>query len=130
MPFITDFQLPSSAAQLEFPKDAQALFIVFVTSDDPVTGQSWCPDVRAAWPVLEATFSPADAPRLAVVEVGQKPEWKDPQNIYRTNWKVPCIPTLIRYERVHEETVETGKLLEGEILDQKKLGEFIGRALV
>ncbi|RAL11723.1 DUF953 domain protein [Aspergillus homomorphus CBS 101889] len=130
MPLITDFNLPSSAKQLQVPENAQALFIVFVASDDPATGQSWCPDVRAAWPVLETTFSPADAPRLAAVEVGQKPEWKDPGNIYRTTWKVPCIPTLVRYEIVNGETVETGRLVEGEILDQKRLGEFIGMSRV
>ncbi|PWY89870.1 DUF953 domain protein [Aspergillus heteromorphus CBS 117.55] len=130
MPLLTKCQIPTSADQLEFPPNANVLFVVFVTSDDPATGQSWCPDVRAAWPVLEATFSPADAPQLAVVEVGQKPEWKDPQNIYRTTWKVPCIPALMRFERVHGETVETGRLLEGEILDREKLGEFVGLSVV
>ncbi|KAF7596085.1 hypothetical protein BBP40_003347 [Aspergillus hancockii] len=127
MPLITDFKLPRSPKHLELPEgtDAKAL-IVFVTSDDPATGQSWCPDVRAAWPILEATFSPANAPELTIVEVGQKSEWKDLQNVYRTTWKIPCIPTLVRYERVNGETVETAKLVEGEILDKKKLWEFIG----
>ncbi|KAE8392902.1 hypothetical protein BDV23DRAFT_150156 [Aspergillus alliaceus] len=127
MPLITDFKLPSSAKHLSLPEgvDAKA-FIVFVTSDDPATGQSWCPDVRASWPVLKRTFSPSNAPELAVVEVGQKPEWKDLQNVYRTTWKIPCIPALVRYERVNGETVETGKLVEGEILDEQKLREFIG----
>ncbi|KNG83163.1 hypothetical protein ANOM_007932 [Aspergillus nomiae NRRL 13137] len=130
MPLITDFPLPTSPKHLELPEgtDAKA-FIVFVTSDDPVTGQSWCPDVRAAWPVLEATFSGPNTPALRVVEVGQKPEWKDLQNIYRTNWKIPCIPALVRYERVNGETVETGKLVEGEILDKEKLGNLIGATL-
>lgn len=75
MPLIIDFKLPTSPKQLELPEGADAkAFIVFVTSDDPTTGQSWCPDVRAAWPVLEATFSGVNAPALRVVEVGQKPE--------------------------------------------------------
>ncbi|PYH93823.1 DUF953 domain protein [Aspergillus ellipticus CBS 707.79] len=127
MPFVPDFTLPSSAKLLGFPdNDADAkLFLVFVSSEDPVTRQAWCPDVRAAWPKIQAAFSGAEAPRLAVVEVGQKPEWKDPQNVYRANWGINCIPALVRYQRVSGEVVETGKLVEGEILDQERLAKFI-----
>lgn len=52
--------------------------------------------------------------------------WKDPQNAYRTKWNVNNIPALVRYESVNGEVVETGRLVEGEILDQEKLGQFIG----
>lgn len=36
------------------------------------------------------------------------------------------IPALVRYESVNGEVVETGRLVEGEILNQEKLSEFIG----
>ncbi|PWY91640.1 DUF953 domain protein [Aspergillus sclerotioniger CBS 115572] len=124
MPFLTNFTLPSSAQHLEV-SDA-ALFLVFVSSEDPATRQAWCPDVRAAWPTITATFSGEDSPKLAVIEVGQKPEWRDPQNVYRNHWNVKCIPALVRYQRVQGEVVETGRLVEREIIDQEKLQEFIG----
>ncbi|OJK03625.1 hypothetical protein ASPACDRAFT_1852560 [Aspergillus aculeatus ATCC 16872] len=130
MPILTTFPLPASPAALQIPKgssssSAAPFFLAFVTSPDPATGQSWCPDVRAAWPVLDAAFSAAEAPHLAVVEVGQKPEWKDLENVYRTTWKVPCIPTVIRYEVVEGKTVETGRLAEGEILEKGRLEGLI-----
>lgn len=73
MPFVSDFTLPESANRLPLDSNT-ALFVAFISSNDPVTKQPWCPDVRAALPRLHAAFSGADAPKLAVVEVGQKPE--------------------------------------------------------
>ncbi|PYH75098.1 thioredoxin-like protein [Aspergillus vadensis CBS 113365] len=125
MPLISNFQLPASANLLEVSANKK-LFLAFVSSADPATGQAWCPDVRAAWPKIEEAFSGQDGPQVGVVEVGQNPEWKDPQNAYRTRWNVNNIPALVRYESVNGEVVETGRLVEGEILDQEKLNEFIG----
>jgi len=53
---------------------AAKLFVCFISSTDPATKQPWCPDVRAALPRLDAAFSSEDAPKLAYVHVGQKPE--------------------------------------------------------
>lgn len=75
MTIITGFRLPASANALALPADSQApFFITFTTSDLPETGQSWCPDVRAALPHLEAAFSAEGSPEMAFVEVGQRPE--------------------------------------------------------
>jgi hypothetical protein len=52
--------------------------------------------------------------------------WRDPKNVYRNNWNVHNVPTLVRYQRVDGEVKETGRLVEGEILDEKKLHDFIG----
>ncbi|KAI3002297.1 hypothetical protein CBS147345_8385 [Aspergillus niger] len=93
MPLISNFQLPTSANLLEVPTDKK-LFLAFISSADPATGQAWCPDVRAAWPNIEEAFSSEQGPQVGVVEVGQKPEWKDPQNAYRTKWNVNNIPAL------------------------------------
>lgn len=46
--------------------------------------------------------------------------------MYRTKWKVNAVPALVRYQRVDGEVKETGRLLEGELLDQKKVAELIG----
>ncbi|KAK1964911.1 hypothetical protein LY78DRAFT_704043 [Colletotrichum sublineola] len=55
-------------------RPSAAFFITFTTSDHPDTGESWCPDVRAALPHIKAAFSADSAPEMAFVEVGQRPE--------------------------------------------------------
>lgn len=75
MTIITNFTLPISAETLPLAGYPSApFFITFTTSDVPETGQSWCPDVRAALPHLIAAFSALGPPEMAFVEVGQRPE--------------------------------------------------------
>lgn len=76
MAIIYNFTLPASADALTPTADSQTpFFITFTTSDLPETGESWCPDVRAALPHLKAAFSPEGSPEMAFVEVGQRPEY-------------------------------------------------------
>jgi len=76
MPISTNFAAPSSANLLVLPNDPKAkLFLAFISSDDPKTKQPWCPDVRATLPLIKATFSAADGEEVALVEVGQRPEY-------------------------------------------------------
>ncbi|KAJ5622891.1 hypothetical protein N7490_011496 [Penicillium lividum] len=126
MPIIRDFTLPANAQLLELPEGPNPkLFIAFVSSDDPITSQPWCPDVRAAMPHIDTAFASDDAPTVVIVPVGQKPEWRDPKNIYRANWNVQNVPALVRFERVDGKVSATGKLIEGEILDKPKLGAIL-----
>ncbi|KUL83495.1 hypothetical protein ZTR_10788 [Talaromyces verruculosus] len=126
MPILTDYKLPKSAEALDLPVDSNSPFFVsFHASRDPNTGAPWCPDVRAALPPLEAAFSADSAPPVAFIEVGQRPEWRDPKNVYRTNWNVHSTPTLVRYERVDGQVKEVGRLEEAEILDSKRLKDLI-----
>ncbi|SPN98659.1 related to Thioredoxin domain-containing protein C21C3.12c [Cephalotrichum gorgonifer] len=126
MPILADFSLPASPASLPVPNEPNAkFFLTFVASDDPVTKQSWCPDVRAALPVIKATFSADGAPTTAFVEVGQRPEWKKPTHVVRTKWNVHGVPTVARYERVDGEIKETGRLVEHEILDSKLFAALV-----
>ena len=74
MPIIRDFNLPKTASDLAV-KSADAFFIAFLTSKDPQTNKPWCPDVVAALPTLESTFTGASKPQVAFVEVGQRPEY-------------------------------------------------------
>jgi len=75
MPLSTTFTLPSSPSALILPEDNKAsLFLCFISSNDPVTNQSWCPDVRAALPHIHAAFA-GDGLEGALVEVGQRPEY-------------------------------------------------------
>lgn len=75
MTITSNFTLPASTSDLALPTDSPApFFITFTTSDLPETGQSWCPDVRAALPHLKAAFTTEGSPEMAFVEVGQRPE--------------------------------------------------------
>ncbi|KAL3457688.1 hypothetical protein BJX64DRAFT_268458 [Aspergillus heterothallicus] len=127
MPILTDFLLPASAKELIFPTASTAgpFFLSFHASVDPATGKPWCPDVVAALPVLKETFSPEHAPTVAFVQVGQKPEWKDPANVFRTKWNLTAVPTLIRYESADGVVEEVGRLVEGQLLDRARLSAFV-----
>ncbi|KAJ5355824.1 hypothetical protein N7517_010433 [Penicillium concentricum] len=124
MPIIKNFTLPSSVKELAI-SPASKLFIAFISGPDPITKQPWCPDVRDALPHINEAFAGDDAPELAIIEVGQKPEWNNPQNVYRTTWGTKNIPALVRYQQVNGEVTETGRLVEGEILNKQRLMAFI-----
>lgn len=51
--------------------------------------------------------------------------WNNPQNVYRTTWSTKNIPALVRYQQVNGEVTETGRLVEGEILNKERLRAFI-----
>lgn len=105
MTILKSFPLPSSPSSLQIPNEKEKdsppsnfFFIAFLASKDPLTNQPWCPDVRAALPILEATFqepttsqgaegeegkeekeegkkSTTPPPVVAFIEVGQKTEY-------------------------------------------------------
>jgi hypothetical protein len=51
--------------------------------------------------------------------------WKVPDNVYRKDWGLKAIPTLIRYQRVNGEVTATGQLVETEVSDEGKLVRFV-----
>lgn len=68
-------------------------YILFFASGNP----PWCPDCREAQPHLEAVFAAKDAPKLNVVRVGTRAEWKTPNNKWRSKpYHVSETPTLIK----------------------------------
>ncbi|GAO14181.1 uncharacterized protein UV8b_08027 [Ustilaginoidea virens] len=124
MPISSAFCAPSAAHQLDVPPDG-AVFLIFISSDDPETQQPWCPDVRASWPHVVAAFGADTAPELSVVRVGQRAEWRSEGNAYRRNWGVRGVPTLAKYRRVDGQVVETARLDENGIQDGEALREFL-----
>lgn len=75
MPVLQNFALPKAIRELTLPPATEAFFVAFLASKDPATKKPWCPDVVAALPTLEATFTGAKKPQAAFVEVGQRPEY-------------------------------------------------------
>ncbi|KAG6031979.1 hypothetical protein E4U41_007365 [Claviceps citrina] len=126
MPISRDFTLPSSPDDLDIPAHADAhTFLIFISSNDPQTRQPWCPDVRASWPHVVAAFESQISPTLNVVEVGQRSEWNNPDNVFRKNWSVNTVPTLVKYRRLDGKVVEASRLDETGIMNVGALHAFL-----
>ncbi|KAK6498491.1 hypothetical protein TWF481_011082 [Arthrobotrys musiformis] len=120
---------PTTSLQTFLESLGRPLYIFFTASADPATSAPWCPDVRAAIPVVTSTFQEA-AQELSVVtvEVGDKPSWKDANNVFKKEWGLTAIPTLGRYEVVDvdgQSIVAVRMLVENECLDVSKLLSLI-----
>ncbi|XP_020628888.1 thioredoxin domain-containing protein 17-like [Orbicella faveolata] len=63
------------------------------------SGESWCPDCREVEPVVEAALQQASSDLVFIlVIVGDKPEWKSPENEFRkSEFKLTEIPTIVDY---------------------------------
>jgi hypothetical protein len=46
-------------------------------------------------------------------------------NKYRKDWGITALPTLVRYQCIDGAVSATGRLVEGEIMDEKKLTKLV-----
>jgi len=84
-------------------------YLIFYSSISD--GKLWCPDCIAVDATVQKIFGP-DGPTALIVYVGQKAEWKSPNNPFRGEpWNIQSIPTIIKLD--HSE--ETARLVESEI---------------
>jgi hypothetical protein len=107
--------------------ESEVLLAMFVASDDPATGESWCIVCRNAYPFIERA-KPKIAHKLIICPVGQRSEWDNtPNNPYRIHpdTMVTSVPSLVRYER----GVEVDRLIDYDILDQPAVDEFVSRPI-
>ena len=76
------------------------------------------------------------SPLFRVDRIATDPgRWRDPKNEARVHWKVSSVPTILRLEDVRlsppwpmttdEQGKETARLVEDEIMDKKRLSEFV-----
>ncbi|XP_013398308.1 thioredoxin domain-containing protein 17-like [Lingula anatina] len=93
------------------------VFALFSSSKDGA-GSSWCPDCVKAEPVVKECmkFVPDEAVFIEC-GVGDKPFWKDPNNIFRKDDKLrlKCVPTLMRWgtpQRLEEEQCADSRLVQ------------------
>lgn len=52
-------------------------------------------DCRSVEELVKETFSPDDAPTAVVIDVGDKPTWKDPKNQYRRQYGIDCMYSIL-----------------------------------
>ncbi|QRV80190.1 thioredoxin-like protein [Ceratobasidium sp. AG-Ba] len=94
-------------------------FLVFYS--DIVDGQMWCPDCRNVEQVVKRAFDNEDGPTGIIRWVGNRADWKSPSNVYRRDYGVSSVPTIIRLK----DGKEDARLVDREILDSAKLKEFL-----
>ncbi|SJX62998.1 uncharacterized protein SRS1_13821 [Sporisorium reilianum f. sp. reilianum] len=66
-------------------------YLIFFSSGSP----PWCPDCVDAQPAVDKMFGSGDVDGHIVL-VGQKPEWKTPENKFRKEYAIRCIPTITK----------------------------------
>jgi len=100
---------------------------VFFGSEDPVTGESWCPDCVIADPVLRRACTSL-RPDLVLYEcpVGARSAWKNqPEHPFRLHptLRLARIPTLIFIDG----GLERGRLVEGDCANPAVVEAFLTR---
>lgn len=87
--------------------ETQRIFLIFYGSlieDEQVSClyKSWCPDSVRAKPYIDNNikYLNNDRDTLITVYVGQKKEWKNMNNVFRTDqrFKLKGVPTLLQYK--------------------------------
>ncbi|KCV70166.1 hypothetical protein H696_03625 [Fonticula alba] len=81
--------------------DEPLVFVVFISSVAPETGETWCPDCVIADPVIRKTVFELKNAILVECPVGSRDEYKNrPEHPYRVHPKIQlrAIPTLMRWK--------------------------------
>jgi len=92
-------------------KEVPENYLIFYSSISESDGKLWCPDCVAVDSTVRKIFGP-DGPAALIVYVGQKAEWKTPNNPFRSEpWNIQSIPTIIKLR----DFKETSRLVESEI---------------
>merc|ERR1711933_209630 len=96
---------------------AKRIFLLFFANE--IDGKSWCPDCVAAKPIIERNlkYLHPNNDTFVTVYVGEKAEWKNKKNIFRTDerFKVTGVPTLLQFgtdKRLVESQCEDDHMLQ------------------
>jgi len=90
-------------------KEVPENYLIFYSSLSD--GRLWCPDCVDVDSTVQKIFG-TDGPAALIVYVGQKAEWKTPNNPFRSEpWNIQSIPTIIKLR----DNKETSRLVESEI---------------
>lgn len=98
-------------------KTDEPIYILY-TGTKLANGKSWCPDCVEAEPFIEKGFEKvSEGTQLVIVEVGDRPFWKDHNCPFRTNpvTKLKVLPTLAKWGT--QKRLEGDQLLKLELID-------------
>ncbi|WRT69826.1 uncharacterized protein IL334_006817 [Kwoniella shivajii] len=110
---------PHVMNSLNGPTSPPVSYLVFYS--DVVDGQMWCPDCRAVEQIVKDLFDASDKPKAIIYWVGDKPEWRTPNNKARVDWNVQSVPTILRIENGKE----IARIVEDDILDTTSMQDFM-----
>ena len=109
--------LQACLEMIEAQTDAERIFLLCCASIDPETGKPWCPDCRAAEPVingLKSLLKPGDV--YILCRAYDKQTWKDPNNEFRSHPKflMKTVPSLWQWGkpmRIEDEAAADAELV-------------------
>ncbi|KAK8849780.1 hypothetical protein IAR55_005116 [Kwoniella newhampshirensis] len=110
---------PHVMNSLNGPTAPPVTYLIFYSNI--VNGQMWCPDCRAVESTVKDAFDAPDKPKGIIYWVGDRPEWRTPQNKARVDWNVQSVPTILRIESGKE----TARIVGDDILDKKLFNAFL-----
>ncbi|TFK99761.1 hypothetical protein BDV98DRAFT_570805 [Pterulicium gracile] len=79
----------------------------------------WCPDCVRIEGIVKDTFN-SETAEGTIVYVGLQHEWKSPSNLFRREFGISSVPTIVKLQ----DGTELGKLEDGEIT-KESLGKFV-----
>ncbi|SPO25487.1 uncharacterized protein UTRI_03091_B [Ustilago trichophora] len=103
--------VPTTSIQAGKPR-----FFIFFSSGNP----PWCPDCVDAQPAVEKVFG-GSAVDGHIVLVGERPEWKTPENKFRQEYAIKCIPTITKVV----DGKEVARLEDSECKDAGTVSAFV-----
>jgi len=114
-------QFASVVAASAEKKKTFALFTAALQED---TGEPWCPDARAAEPVIFEALDAPGVPAAVVVCRLPREDWKNTAapHAYRAAVGLTNLPTLLSWETT---AGETGRLVEDECKELQRVVHFI-----
>ena len=75
-------------------------YLILYSPPDPVTHKLWCPDCRAVEEPVRQAFNANGGPKGIIHWVGQRDEWRKPDNEARARWNVNNVPTILKLVEV------------------------------
>jgi hypothetical protein len=95
---------PQLLSSISSPSSDQPVYLICYSDPDPSTGKLWCPDCRDVQEPVKAFFSAPESPKGIIYWVGQRPEWRSPENPARVRWNVHNVPTILKLMEVSEQS--------------------------
>eukprot|EP00002_Diphylleia_rotans_P033946 TRINITY_DN7267_c0_g1_i1.p1 TRINITY_DN7267_c0_g1~~TRINITY_DN7267_c0_g1_i1.p1 ORF type:complete len:134 (-),score=27.76 TRINITY_DN7267_c0_g1_i1:254-655(-) len=112
----------ATIAAIDF--DQSQVFVVFIGSEDPMTGESWCKDCVIADPAIRKGVGTISNSILIECPVGERSAYKNvPDHPYRVHplIKLERIPTLVHWTK----SGSHGRLVEGECATFEQVQAFV-----
>ncbi|KAI9334866.1 hypothetical protein BDR26DRAFT_805172 [Obelidium mucronatum] len=99
------------------------VFVVVFASEDPASGQSWCPDCVISDPLIRKAILKVPDSTLIEAPAGDRPTWRNPDHPYRKHEQLKStnVPTLYEFGK----DGKVIKTLVERAITEESLSQFI-----